>query len=60
MIVKKTYNSRFKKCLNCGMKVSWVLSDEERNRSYDFLFTYADKISIRLNSANVLTAEDES
>ena len=23
---------RFKKCLSCGMKVSWVLSDDERNR----------------------------
>jgi len=23
---------RFKKCLGAGMKVSWVLSDEERNR----------------------------
>lgn len=26
---------RFKKCLNCGMKVSWVLSDEERNRRFN-------------------------
>jgi len=26
---------RFKKCLGCGMKVSWVLSDDERNRRFN-------------------------
>ena len=27
--------SRFKKCLEAGMKPSWVLSDEERNRRFN-------------------------
>ena len=31
-IVRVLVVVRFKKCLSAGMKVSWVLSDEERNR----------------------------
>ena len=30
-----TLHFRFKKCLEAGMKPSWVLSDEERNRRFN-------------------------
>ena len=30
-----TVHFRFKKCLEAGMKPSWVLSDEERNRRFN-------------------------
>ena len=34
-LINSTKFFRFKKCLEAGMKPSWVLSDEERNRRFN-------------------------
>ena len=46
------FDFRFKKCLEAGMKPSWVLSDEERNRRFN-------KFN-KLNGKNVKSANTDT
>ena len=54
---------RFKKCLEAGMKPSWVLSDEERNRRFNkfnklqLKSPSSDKMSTARKSANIRVPE---
>lgn len=56
------FHFRFKKCLEAGMKPSWVLSDEERNRRFNKFnkiksAANSDKTLAKKNSPNRLVPE---